>query len=222
MTAKEEDILTSVTLLQNGVALERLLESIIVDKNINPKTLLVGDRNAIVISTRVSGYGKSYKTQITCPECVTPQNHNFDLNDASIRTTTNILNNLPEIVTVNDNGSYSVVLPKSQLNVSLRLLTGIDEHSLTSRIQQNKKQKSEKLITTQLAHMISSVNDNTTREAIEYVSGNIPSADSAFLRKVYKALVPNIELKLGFECENCSHSAEMEVPLTADFFWPEP
>ncbi len=221
MTAKEEDILTSVTLLQNGVALERLLESIIIDKNINPKTLLVGDRNAIVISARVSGYGKSYKTQITCPECVTPQQHNFDLNGASIRTTTEILNDLPEIFTVNDNGSYSVVLPKSQLNVSLRLLTGVDENSLTSRMQQNKKQKSEKFITTQLAHMISSVNGNVTREAIEYVSNNIPSADSAFLRKIYKGLVPNVELKLNFQCENCPHTEEMEVPLTADFFWPE-
>ena len=221
MTAKEEDILTSMTLLQNGVALERLLESIIVDKSINPKSLLVGDRNAIVISARVSGYGNVYRTQITCPQCITEQKHAFNLNDAKLRSASEIINDLPEGVSINDNGHFSVVLPKSQLNVVLRLLTGTDEDKLTSRIEKNRKQNTERLVTTQLEHMIASVNGNSTQEAIEYVSHNLPSADSSFLRKVYKAIVPNIDLTLKFNCENCSHSEDMEVPLTAEFFWPE-
>ena len=69
--------------------------------------------------------------------------------------------------------------------------------------------------------MISSVNGNETKEAIEYVAHNIPSSDSAFLRGIYKSLVPNVELKLGFNCNACPHEEEMEVPLTADFFWPD-
>ena len=221
MTAKEEDILTSLTLLQNGVALERLMESVIVDKNIDPKSLLVGDRNAIVISARVSGYGNSYRTKIICPNCLTEQKHNFDLNDANVRTTTQIIETLPPEVTVTDDGKYSVVLPKSNLTVVLKLLTGTDENRLTAEIEQNKKQNSEKLVTTQLIHMIESVNGNSTREAIDYVAHNIPSADSSFLRKTYKTVVPNVELNLGFQCENCSHTEDMEVPLTAEFFWPE-
>ena len=36
MTAKEEDILSSRALIKKGVAIERLLESIIKDKSINP------------------------------------------------------------------------------------------------------------------------------------------------------------------------------------------
>ena len=221
MTAKEEDILTSLTLLQNGVALERLLESIIVDKSINPKSLLVGDRNAIVISARVSGYGNYYKSQITCPACVTEQKHAFDLNEADILTTSQILENLPDTVSVTDSGHYLVVLPKSGLNVVLKLLTGVDEERLSKKLEKDRKQKSERLVTTQLEHMILSVNGNTTREAIEYVAHNLPSSDSSYLRKIYKTIVPNIELSLTFECENCGHSEEMEVPLTADFFWPE-
>ena len=221
MTAKEEDILTSLTLLQNGVALERLLESIIVDKTIDPKSLLVGDRNAIVISARVSGYGNVYRTQITCPQCITEQQHAFNLNDASLRSTADIMGDLPEGVTINDHGHFSVTLPKSQLNIVLRLLTGTDEDKLTNQIEKNRKQNAERLVTTQLEHMIASVNGNNTREAIEYVSHNLPSSDSSFLRKVYKAIVPNIDLKLQFNCENCSHSEDMEVPLTAEFFWSE-
>lgn len=221
MTAKEEDILTSMTLLQNGLALERLLDSIIVDKNIRASSLFVGDRNAIVISARVSGYGNIYRTEITCPECVTQQKHNFNLNDAEIRTTTQILSMLPSGINVTDEGLYSVLLPKSQLTIVLRLLTGGDENQLSTAIETNKKQKSEKLVTTQLAYMISSVNGNSTREAIEYVSNNLPSSDSAFLRSIYKKIIPNVDLNLGFSCENCPHTDNMEVPLTAEFFWPE-
>ena len=221
MTAKEEDILTSMTLLQNGLALERLLDSIIVDKNIRASSLFVGDRNAIVISARVSGYGNIYRTEITCPECVTQQKHNFNLNDAEIRTTTQILSMLPSGINVTDEGLYSVLLPKSQLTIVLRLLTGGDENQLSTAIETNKKQKSEKLVTTQLAYMISSVNGNSTREAIEYVSNNLPSSDSAFLRSIYKKIIPNVDLNLSFSCENCPHTDNMEVPLTAEFFWPE-
>jgi len=221
MTAKEEDILTSVTLLQNGVALERLLESIIIDKRINPKTLLVGDRNAIVISARVSGYGNIYKTEITCPACATEQKHDFDLNDAVVRTASDIHSSLPENINITDSGQFSVTLPKSQLEVVLRLFDGNDEKKLNQQIQNDRKHKTDKLVTTQLRHMIYSVNGNKTQEAIDYVAHNIPSADSAFLRKIYKLIVPNIELNLGFECAACSHTQDMEVPLTADFFWPE-
>ena len=220
MTAKEEDILTSMTLIKNGVALERLLESIIVDKRIDPKTLLVGDRNAIVISARVSGYGNVYRTQITCPNCFTEQKYNFDLNEADVRTSEHILNDLPEEVEITDSGHYSLTLPKSNLNVVLRLLNGKDENKLSISLK-NDNQGSQRLVTTQLEHMIMSVNGNTTQEAIQYVAHNLPSADSMFLRKIYKNIVPNINLNLGFECENCSHAEDMEVPLTAEFFWPE-
>jgi hypothetical protein len=84
MTAKEEDILTSRTLLKKGVALDRVISNLIVDKRIDPDSLLVGDRNAIIIATRVSGYGNEYTTKVTCPNCATVQEYNFDLNDASI------------------------------------------------------------------------------------------------------------------------------------------
>ena len=49
MTAKEEDILTSQTLLKKGVALDRFLQSVMLDKSIDISTLLVGDKNALIV-----------------------------------------------------------------------------------------------------------------------------------------------------------------------------
>ena len=60
MTAKEEDILTSVNLIQKGLAIDKLLTSLIVNKDINIKDILIGDKNAIMIAARVLGYGKEY------------------------------------------------------------------------------------------------------------------------------------------------------------------
>ena len=57
MTAKEEDILTSRTLLKKGVALDRVLQNVIVNKQISAESMLVGDRNAAIIAMREIGRG---------------------------------------------------------------------------------------------------------------------------------------------------------------------
>ena len=79
MTTKEEDILTSVALLKKGLALDRMLESIIVDKRIKTDNLLVGDKNALLVAARAHGYGAAYETAITCPRCDATQDYSFDL-----------------------------------------------------------------------------------------------------------------------------------------------
>ena len=63
MTAKEEDILSNQTYIQNGTVLEKLLESVIVSK-INLKDLIIGDKNAVLIATRILGYGADYTVNI--------------------------------------------------------------------------------------------------------------------------------------------------------------
>ena len=60
MTAKEEDILTSQNLIQQGTVIDTLLQALIVDKTIKVDDLLIGDKNAIMVAARVLGYGKDY------------------------------------------------------------------------------------------------------------------------------------------------------------------
>ena len=61
MTAKEEDILSNQSYIQNGTVLDKLLESVMVKAS--PKDLIVGDKNAVLVATRILGYGKNYKFQ---------------------------------------------------------------------------------------------------------------------------------------------------------------
>ena len=212
MTAKEEDILTSRTLLKKGVALERLISSLIVDTTIDPKSLLIGDRNAIIVAARVSGYGSDYSTKVQCPACDTKQTYTFNLHSAQVHHGEE---NENLRATINSNGTITCRLPKTQVEVVARLLTGRDEKSITSIV------KSDNQVSKQLETLIVSVNGDTSREAIKYVANNIPSMDSRHLRLAIKKATPNVDLTQEFSCENCGHTQEMEVPLTADFFWPD-
>ena len=45
MTAREEEILTSQSLIKKGVVLDKLFEAIIVDKGVNPDDIILGDKN---------------------------------------------------------------------------------------------------------------------------------------------------------------------------------
>ena len=60
MTAKEEDILSNQSYIQKGIVLDKLLKSLIINDKINIDDLIVGDKNALLIASRVLGYGKDY------------------------------------------------------------------------------------------------------------------------------------------------------------------
>jgi len=219
MTAKEEDMLTSRSLLKKGIALDRVLSSIIIDKSIDAESLLVGDRNALIIAARISAYGNEYTTKVTCPSCGTVQEYGFDLN----QTNTYSGDDASEYVTATPaNGFFSTKLPRTGLDITFKSLTGADERRLMEGVELDRKNKKthEKNITRQLLNMIVAVNGNTTSQAINYVVENLPSVDVRHLRNAYKAASPNVDLTQHFECQNCEYETELEVPLTADFFWP--
>ena len=219
MTAKEEDMLTSRTLLKKGVALDRVIKSIIVDKRIDPDSLLVGDRNAIIIATRISGYGADYETKVTCPSCGASQDYGFNLNESHIHTG---IDDEYTDITDNNNGTFSVVLPRTGVNVTFKLLNGHDERRLLDgATSDNKRKTAGKAVTRQLSHMIVAVNEDDTPQAIRYLIENIPSLDARHLRLSYRRVAPNIDLTQEFVCQECDFETDMEVPLSAEFFWPD-
>ena len=219
MTAREEDLLTSPTLLKSGVAIERVIQSLIMDKRVAPDTLLVGDRNAILIAARISGYGSEYTTKVTCPACSTTQEHSFNLHE--LEAVDNPVNSALDI-TDNKNGTFTTILPRTGLSVEFKLLNGRDEKRMLSQIEnQRKRKRAEANVTTQMKSLLVSVNGETSPQAIQYLVDNIPSIDSRHIRACYKLVNPNIDMSQFFTCQECGHEEELEVPLTADFFWPD-
>ena len=219
MTAKEEDILTSRSLLKKGTAIDHFLQSIITDKNIKVNSLLIGDKNAILIAARASGYGSDYETQVMCPACSAKSVINFDLNNRKIKesTTSEELN-----IRKTENNTFMIKMPYSKFDVEIRPLTG--EHELyLSRLSESRKKgkQQESAMTDQYKMMIQSVQGNSAKDVIKYYVENMPLKDSRYLRNAYKVINPDVKITEEFQCQACDYEQEMEVPFGADFLWPD-
>jgi hypothetical protein len=223
MTAKEEDILTSESLLRKGIALDRMLQNIILDKTVNVNDLLVGDKNALFVAARITGYGEDYDTSVTCPACLKMQEHTFDLSTCGPKPLLKgeALSGL-EGVSYNNDGTYSIKLARSEATVKVRLLTGKDEKLIEQNKANKKKHKlPDTNLTDLLKTIIVSVNGSTSRQDVESFVEMMPARDSRLLRKIYPLLAPNIDMSQEFQCSSCGHEQALEVPVTANFFWPE-
>ena len=226
MTAKEEDILASESLIRKGVAIDRMLQSLLIDNNLKVKDLLVGDKNALTVAARITGYGSDYVTKVACPACGNVQDFEFDLDE---QTSTGAAFNREELneklddVEMTKSGTFLVKLPKSGHTAELKMLTGADEEKL-EKFQKSKAKNSNghsSLLTDTMKTMVVSVDGITERAQINNFVENMPAIDSRYLRKVYQQLVPNIDMTQEFSCNKCDHSQALEVPVTTDFFWPE-
>jgi len=217
MTAKDEDLLTSAALLKKGVALERMLQNIIVDKRIKIDDLLIGDKNAILIAARASAYGSDYTVRITCPVCTAGTEHNFNLTEREI-----IAPVLDEGVTKTDSGTFNITLPRTQAVVEVKLLNGVDERKLTElRTRRAKNKLGDLVLTDQMKAYIVSINGETKKGPIGQFIENMPAFDSKHLRTTYQKIMPNIDMKQDFECIICEHKDRLEVPFNTEFFWPK-
>ena len=215
MTAKDEDILTSEALLKKNMALDRLIESLTLD-DVDPSSLLVGDRNAILIAARASAYGSDYPVTRRCEKCFSTSEVDYNLKEAQMQENCFDKDFLREnnIRFNRESLTFDVILPSSGVEVGLQLIDGKKERKLLER-DNNKN-----LITGILAAFLTKVNGDTDYSRVMNFIDDMPAGESKFFRDLYPTLPPNINLSILHRCEACFHVKEQEVPLTAAFFWP--
>jgi len=207
LTAKEEDILTSQSLIKKGLAINKVLESIIVDKRISVDDLLIGDKNALVVASRIYGYGSDYNVNLSCPACEAQFQATVDLHEFKPKEI-----ELSDKIEKTENNTFVITLPKSEFVLEFRLLTSKDEAMITK--------ESKKGTTSLLKLIIVSINGQTDRFYIDRALQALPILDASVLKRVYASVMPDVDMSCEVECTSCGEESEMEVPLTAEFFWP--
>jgi len=222
MTAKDEDILTSQALLKNGLAIDRLVSNLIVDKNIDPDDLLIGDKNALLVAARVSGYGADYTVQVSCPSCGTAQAHTFDLaafeNNEGIQPDENSESG----VAATDNGTFTAVLPRTGYTAEFRLFTAHDEKNvIQAKTKKAKHGLADSASTDLLKVLVVSINGVTDRTEVNNFIDNMPAQDARHIRGCVQVVTPNVNMNQSCECSSCGAVTDVEVPFTAEFFWPK-
>lgn len=212
MTAKEEDILTSATLLKKGLALDKMLQSVIVDKSIKVQDLLVGDKNALLVHSRIFGYGPDYTTTLVCEACGAPHENTFNLENVGNKEIEDVLEKYG--IETTENNTFCFTLPKSQYEVEYRLLTSRDETEAASSTGQVSSLALLEAITV-------SLNGQTDRFYIKRALSSLPILDASILKRAYGRTTPDIDLTQEVTCPNCGETADVGVPLDAGFFWPQ-
>ena len=207
MTAKEEDILTNQNYIQKGIVLDKLLEALTMNK-FPLKEITPGDKNALIIASRVLGYGKDYTFTYDGKE------YNVDLST---------LENKPfDTSLITSRGTFKFTLPASQTEVEFKLLTDKDEELINQEIQGFKKLNKEisSDVTTRLKHHLVVVDGSTDRNVIkEFIEFNLLAVDSRALRLYIKEISPDINLSTKVEVNGVEE--DIDIPISLNFFWPD-
>jgi hypothetical protein len=214
MTAKEEDILTSTNLIRKGIVLDKLLESIIVDSKININDIVIGDKNAILISSRILAFGPEYKVTVTDPT----ENEQVDVTVDISKL------NVKEIDTtrLNRNNEYDFVLPKTNVPIKFKIMTHGDELAVSKDVEASEKiSKQGNEIQARYRRLIIEVNGNRELGYISnFISNQLLAADSKSLRKYISELTPDIDLMFDYTSPFTGEVEALRVPIGVDFFYP--
>lgn len=218
MTAKEEDILMNQNYIKKGIVLDKLLEGLIIDKNVKLNEILLTDKNALYIAARRLAYGDSYgPVQIKCNKC--NENNQLTINLAEIKYKELDLSKFQK-----GENRFEFVLPYSKKTVTFKLLTHFDEQQIDGEIKTSQKilkATSSNELTTRLKHIITSVDGNEDAAYIrKFVDTELTSRDSLALRNYIKETSPEVDSTFNFVCEHCSNEERMGIPITVSFFWP--
>src|SRR5579859_926708 len=213
MTAKEEDILTSSALLKKGTVFDALMQSCFINKSIDPSTLLPGDRNAILVAIRITGYGPEHTVKITCPECEDVFEHTFNMTSLKIKR----MGVAPDHENTN---LFSYTLPLSKLVVKFKLLNGKDIDDMNEYSEKRKKlgMASDSNVTSRLFFSVVEIkfpedgHNEKDRGKISQIVSNLRAGDARALRLYMDKVAPDLDKKSEVRCSKCSKVSEVDVP----------
>jgi predicted RNA-binding Zn-ribbon protein involved in translation (DUF1610 family) len=216
-TAKHEDILQNQQFLKKGTVLDEFLKAMIATAGVQLDELLIGDKNAIFIATRISAYGEEYSVKVKCPACGEEVKATVDLSK--------IVDKPYDFSSVNKGeNKFSFQLPSSKKNVTWKLLSHKDESMIDSEIKSLAKFNngtSSPEITTRLKYLIISVDGETDKGKIKkFVDDSLPAKDSLALRKEVREKTPDLDMSFEFVCPKCGHEEKLSIPMNPEFFWP--
>jgi len=207
MTAREEDILTNQNYIQQGVVVDKLLQSLIVTP-IDYGDILVGDKNAILIASRILGYGKDYEFEYK------GQKELVDLSMIKVKE-------IDYEALKSGKNEFSFTMPATKTNITFKLLTHADEQAIDQEVKGLKKlhKDASPELSTRLKRMITSVEGDSTLATVRnFVDNFLLARDSRAFREHVRQIQPDVDLK--FFPENGPEGG-VDIPIGVSFLWPD-
>jgi hypothetical protein len=210
LTASDENILTSVNLMQSNKIVDELLKRKILDKDLNIDDLDEEDKKAILIFLRNTAFGSEYSVTLNDPKTNEPFDYIFNLDNITIKDFDLI---------ENEHGEYTYFLEKSNVNITFKFLTKKQQTDIEKLNDSWTIDSAPPIITKQLEYMIKSINGNRDTMSISNFIKNLPIKDSKDFRKFVLDNKPGIKL----EQETTTPSGEkiqFNIGFGVEFFRP--
>ena len=212
MTAKEEDILSNQNLIKKGVVLDKLFESIVVD-DVNIDDIVIGDKNAIILATRLLGYGAQYPMKFYSSKIVDSLEAIVDLSKVQTKEV--------DFSIFNNKNEFEFTTPIGKNKLIFKLLTHGDENLIEKDIAALEKFNKDGSfeITTRLRYMIQSIDGNSDLGHITKFINNMLARDSKAFRNYVKEIQPDMNMNYTHIHED-GEKEVVPITLGVNFFWP--
>ncbi len=217
MTAKEEDIMSSMDADNSKELLIRIVQSILIKPNVDASLFCEQDLTAILLNARKTGYGNTFTTSEFCLGCSSITKFEFDLSKQSV-----VEPNKEKVKYNSEDDTLEMELPTLEMKVKARMLTDQDVKAM-----EIEKQKKEELglefnkTTSFLKSTIVSVENIPDKSLINKLIDTMPAADAIFFKEMYTDFRPKISTMQEVACQSCGAINRKEVPGTWAFFRPD-
>jgi hypothetical protein len=192
LTAYDEDILTNISYMKEGVMFDRLLESIVMS-DVSVNDIASVDKDGLIIYARILSYGAEYPVIVTDPDTGKELSRVVDLSK---------LQSLPFELESDENGEFTYTVGDHVIKFSY--LTK-DTTKLT--------------ISETLKTIIRQVDDSRAPEHIEeFIRYHFLARDAKEFRKFYADNAPGLDLIYEFEGET-GGTFKAGFRVGTDLFW---
>ena len=214
MTAKDEDLITTPSLIDSGKVLHVLLKRKIKTKGIVVEELLPGDRNALLLFLRSSSYGNEYNVKVYDPRNGNPFDTVVDLTKLQYKE----VDEKPD-----ENGHFYVDIPMRKKRVIFRLLSIGEDEALFDKAEKIKEAYNNDFSeynTMKLKSQIVSIDGKTDRSYINRFVDAMPARDALTIRKKILKVEPDVNMEYEFEAKD-GYKFKSKLQIGVDFFFPD-
>lgn len=213
MTSKDEDLLTTPSLIDNGTVLDVLLKRKIKTAGVVVENLLAGDRNAIILFLRTSSYGTEYTVHINDPRTGVPFKTTVDLTKLKYKEVTEQPDEM---------GHFDVFLPMRKKTAKVKILTSGEDNFIFKQAESLKELYNQEVSdynTMKLKQSIVSIDDNRDRLYIDKFIDALQAGDCYVIRKKLLDVSPDVDMKYEFTCKD-GYKFYGNLVIDIDFFFP--
>ena len=211
MTTSDENILTSPNLLASGEFLEILINRKILEPTLRYRDLTIGDRNAIMIWLRATGYGEMYPVTIYDEKNIPFET---DINLQTLKTKS--LGAEPD-----NEGLFDFTLPLTKKQIKFKFLTCGDVDDIDRIIEKEKENKVpvDNSTTYTIERIIVEVNGDRNKSVISDFVSTLRIGDAQSLMQYVSEIESGVDLNINVTTPGGGSVATF-LPLNMRFFWP--